>query len=144
MSARSRPAALIAALVIALLLGGTAGAIVLTQHLRDEGPVASNIFFKKRPHSRYRVCFSLTRDDTVTVALVGTSDQVIRVLANDVPLRSGTAKADAHCYDWDGNDVAGHPVPPGPYHLRLQLQRADRTATSGEHVIIPPPRAGSG
>ena len=128
---------------MALLLAGTAGAIVLTQHLRDEGPVASNIFFKKRPHARYRVCFSLTRDDTVTVALVGVDDRVVRVLADHVPLKSGTEKADAHCYDWDGNDVAGHRVPPGPYHLRLQLERADRTATSGEHVIISPPSAGS-
>jgi hypothetical protein len=142
-SQRSRPAALIAAVVIALLLAGTAGAIVLTQHLRDEGPIVSNIFFKKRPPHRYRACFSLTRDDTVTVELVNNSDQAVRVLADDVPLGAGTAKSDAHCYDWDGADAAGHPVPPGPYHLRLHLQRADRTATSGEHVVIPQPKGGS-
>jgi flagellar hook capping protein FlgD len=126
-----------------LLLAGTAGAIVLTQHLRDEGPVASNIFFKKRPHGRYRVCFALTRHDTVTVELVNNAGQVARVLASGAALQSGTAKSDAHCYDWDGTDAAGHRVPAGPYHLRLHLEQAGRTATSGEHAIIPAARGGT-
>jgi hypothetical protein len=142
-SERSRPAALIAALVVTLLLAGTAGAIVLTQHLRDEGPVVSNIFFK-RPPGRYRACFSLTRDDTVTVELVNEADRVVRVLARAQPLQSGSAKANAHCYDWDGTDDAGNAVPPGAYHLRFELQRADRVATSGEHIVIRSSSGGPG
>jgi FlgD Ig-like domain len=134
-SERSRSAVLISSLVVALLLAATAGAIVFTQHLRKEGPVVSNIFFK-RPVGRYRACFSLTRDDTVLVELVNASDKVVRVLARAQPLKGGTEKADAHCFDWDGTDDAGNPVPPGPYRLRFELQEADRVATSGEHLVI--------
>jgi hypothetical protein len=133
-SERRRPAALISALIVAALVAATAAAIVVTQHLRDEGPVVSNIFFK-RPVGRYRACFSLTRDDTVKVELVNASDQVVRVLAS-APLQGGTEKTDAHCYDWDGRDGAGNPVPAGPYRLRFELQNADRIATSGEHLVI--------
>jgi hypothetical protein len=131
-SERSRSAVLISSLVVVLLLAATAGAIVFTQHLRKEGPVVSNIFFK-RPVGRDRACFSLTRDDTVQVELVNASDQVVRVLARSQPLKGGTEKADAHCFDWDGTDDAGNPV---PYRLRFELQEADRVATSGEHLVI--------
>jgi hypothetical protein len=134
-SERSRSVVLISALVVSLLLAATAAAIVVTQHVRDEGPVVSNIFFK-RPVGRYRACFALTRDDTATVELVNASDQVVRVLANARPLNGGTEKSDAHCYDWDGRDDSGNPVPAGPYRLRFELQRADRVATSGEHLVI--------
>jgi hypothetical protein len=135
-SERSRSVVLISALVVSLLLAATAAAIVITQDVRDEGPVVSNIFFKRRPAERSRACFSLTRDDTVTVSLVNASGQVVRVLVRAQPLEGGTEKADAHCYAWDGTDDAGRPVPPGPYRLRFELEKADRTATSGEHVVI--------
>jgi FlgD Ig-like domain len=123
-------------MAVLVLLVATAAAIVFTQHLRDEGPVVSNIFFKRPAPGRYRACFSLTRSDTVKVELVDASEQVVRVLAPDQPLNGGTAKADAHCLDWDGTDDAGNPAPPGAYRLRFELQNADRVATSGEHLVI--------
>jgi hypothetical protein len=136
-SQRSRPVALIAALTVALLLAATAGAMVLTQHLRHEGPVVSNIFFKvKRPAGHYRACFALTRDDTVQVEMVDASGHVVRVLAPAQPLKGGDEKSNAHCYGWDGTDAAGKPVAPGTYYLRFELQKADRVATSGEHLVI--------
>jgi hypothetical protein len=137
-SERSRSAVLISAVVVALLLAATAGAIVFTQHLRKEGPVVSSIFFK-RPVGRYRACFDLTRDDTVQVALVNASDQVVRILAPSQPLKGGTGKGDAHCYGWDGKDDAGNPAPAGAYRLRFELQKADRVAISGEHLVIHTP-----
>jgi len=131
---------LIAALTVGLLLAATAGAMVLTQHLRHEGPVVSNIFFKvKRPAGQYRACFTLARDDTVQVEMVDASGRVVRVLAPAQPLKGGDAKSDAHCYAWDGTDSAGTPVAPGTYHLRFDLQKADRVATSGEHLVIHAP-----
>jgi hypothetical protein len=126
---------MISTLAVALLLAATGAAIVVTQHLRDEGPVISDIFYK-RPAGRYRACFRLTRDDTVKVELVDASDHVVRVLAPVQALKGGTDKADAHCFDWDGTDDAGNPVPAGPYRLRVELQNADRVATSGEHLVI--------
>jgi hypothetical protein len=129
---------------VALLLAGTAGAMVLTQHLRHDGPVVSNIFFKvKPPTGQYRACFTLTRDDTVQVEMVDASGDVVRVLGPAQPLQGGNEKADAHCYPWDGTDDAGKPVAPGTYYLRFELKDADRVATSGEHLVIHPPPGGS-
>ena len=135
---------MIAALAVALLLAATAGAMVLTQHLRAEGPVVSNIFFKvKRPVGHYRACFVLTRDDTVQVEMVDAAGKVVRILASDQRLKGGNDKADAHCYGWDGTDGAGNPVAPGTYYLRFELKNADRVATSGEHLVIHSPAGGS-
>lgn len=117
---------------MALLLSGTAAAIVVTQHLRDQGPVASSIYWKTRPGPRYRVCFLLSRDDKVRVSVVDFDNRQIRVLA-DSELEGGD---DPHCFAWDGRTSSGEPAPPGPYHLQLSLERADRTAVSGEHVTI--------
>ena len=134
MSARSRPVALIAALTVAALLAATAGAMVLTQHLRDEGPVASSIHWKTRSGPRYRVCFRLTKDDRVRVAVVDFDGRHVTSLS-DGPLRGGDA---AHCFDWDGRTDAGAPVPPGRYLLQLTLGEADRVAVSGERLRIFP------
>jgi uncharacterized lipoprotein YbaY len=131
-SERSRSAVLISLVVVFLLLAGTAAAIVVTQRLRDQGPVASSIHWKTRPGPRYRVCFRLTRDDNVQVSVVDYSDRPIRVLASK-ELTGGDAP---HCFDWDGRTSAGQPAPPGRYHLQLALERADRTAVSGERLKI--------
>lgn len=120
-------------MTVALLLAGTAGAMVLTQHLRHDGPVASSIHWKTRPGPRYRVCFRLTRDDTVQVAVVDPDDNIVRVLASDEPLEGSDT---AHCFAWNGRDAAGQPVPPGSYHLQLSLRDADRVAVSGERLDI--------
>jgi FlgD Ig-like domain len=121
---------------VALLVTGTAAAIVLTQHLRHDGPVASAIHWKTRPGPRYRVCFRLTRDDTVQVAVVDSDDRVVRVLASPEALAGSET---AHCFGWDGRDDAGQPVPPGSYHLQLSLEDADRVAVSGERLTITEP-----
>jgi hypothetical protein len=131
-SARSRSAGLISLLVVSFLLVGTAAAIVFTQHLRDEGPVVSAIHWKTRPGPRYRACFLLTRDDRVKVSVVDFSDNQIRVLS-DSELEGGDTP---HCFDWDGKTSAGQPAHIGPYHLKFDLERADRTAVSGEHLTI--------
>jgi len=122
----------ISVLVMSLLLAATAAAIVFTQHLRDQGPVVSSIHWKTRPGPRYRICFLLTRDDRAKVAVVDFNDGLVRVLA-DQELQGGDVP---HCFDWDGLTSSGQPARPGPYHMRLTLQRADRIAVSGEHVTI--------
>lgn len=132
MSQRSRSAALISVLVVSFLLAATAAAIVVTQHLRDEGPVVSSIHWKRRPGPRYRACFLLARDDRVKVSVVDFSDRTIRVLA-DRELQGGDAP---HCFDWDGKTSSGQAALPGRYHLQFSLQRADRTAVSGEYLTI--------
>ena len=135
-SERSRSAVLISVVVVSFLLAATAGAIVVTQHLRDQGPVVSSTRIKKRrsgPH--YRVCFQLTRDDTVQVAVVDASDSVGPGAGRGRPLTGSdsapddTPKAGAHCFDWDGTNAAGQPVPPGVYRTAAcRFDRIDRTA----------------
>jgi hypothetical protein len=137
---RSRPVAVIAALTVALLLAATAGAVVLTQHLRDEGAVASSIYWKLRPGPRYRVCFILTRADTAKVSVVDTDERPVAVLG-DGPLEGGDDAP--HCFDWNGTTSAGAPAPPGIYHLQLDLKDVDRVAVSGEKVRIREPKAPS-
>jgi hypothetical protein len=140
-SERSRSAVVISVVVVSLLLAATAGAIVVTQHLRDQGPVVSNTRIKKNGDG-YRVCFQLTRGDTVGVGIVDPSDRLVRVLAAPAPLDGSddapqdTPKAGAHCFDWDGTDAAGQPVPSGVYRMRLDLQRIDRVLIPGEHRFI--------
>jgi len=128
----------LSALVVALLLAGSAAAVVLTQHLRDEGAVVSSIYWKKRPGPRYRVCFRLTRSDSVAASAVDASDRVVRVLAQAQPLEGGDAP---HCFDWDGRTDAGQAAPAGSYHVQLTLEEGDRTAVSGERVNISAIRA---
>lgn len=122
---------------MAALLAGTATAIVVTQHLRDEGPVASSIRWKTRPGPRYRVCFRLTRDDTVQVSVVDATDRLVRVLGTG-PLTGGDSP---HCFDWDGRDSSGRAAPAALYRLRLALEKADRVAISGERLNISPVKA---
>jgi hypothetical protein len=121
---------------VALLFAGTAAAMVLTQHLRHDGPVASSIRWKTRPGPRYRVCFRLTRDDTVQVAVVDPAEHVVRVLASAEPLEGSDT---AHCFAWNGWDAGGQPVPPGTYRLQLSLRDANRVAVSGERLTIHTP-----
>jgi hypothetical protein len=147
-SERSRPAVLISAVAVAVLLAATAAAIVVTQHIRDEGPVVSSTRLKARHGSGYRACFQLTRDDTVQVAIVDASDRVVRVLAPAAELSGSNSapdapKAGAHCFDWNGTDAAGQPVPAGVYRMRLGFQRLDRVLIPGEHRTIAGQAAGS-
>jgi hypothetical protein len=131
-SERSRSAVLISVVAVSFLLVATAAAIVVTQHLRDQGPVVSSIHWKTRPGPRYRACFLLTRDDKVQVAVVDFSDGLIRVLA-DQELQGGDAP---HCFGWDGRNAAGQPVPPGVYRMRLHFDRIDRVVIPGEHRTV--------
>ncbi|MGH2957776.1 MAG: hypothetical protein ACRDL6_12375 [Solirubrobacterales bacterium] len=117
------------------LVTGTVAAMVVTQSSRSDGPVASNIRMKTKP-GRYRVCFFLTRDDTVGVDLVDADGDVIRNFATAARLDGG----EPHCYDWDGLEGAGVAVAPGRYRLRLTLDDADRVATSGERLRVEEPR----
>jgi hypothetical protein len=123
---------------VVALLAGSAGAMVVTQHLRDEGAVVSSIRWKKRPGPRYRVCFRLTKDDTVLVSAVDSAGAVARDLGPEQSLQGGDTP---HCFDWDGRTASGQAAPPGPYRLQVALEDADRVAVSGERLNISAMRA---
>ena len=106
--------------------------MVVTQEVRKDGAVASNIRLKTKPEGRYRICFRLTRTDDVEVDVVNADGDLIRRLA-DSHLEGGD---EAHCYDWDGRTDAGQEATPGIYRARLTLEDADRVATSGERLNL--------
>jgi FlgD Ig-like domain len=118
---------------VGALVVGTVAAMVVTQEVRRDGAVASNIRLKTKPEGRYRVCFRLTRDDTVAVDVVNADGDLIRRVAD---ARLGAE--DPHCYDWDGRTESGEPATPGIYRARLSLEDADRVATSGERLHVLP------
>lgn len=115
-----------------MLVAGTVTAMILTQRAREEGPVAYSITLKTKP-GRYRPCFRMTKDDIVDVAIVDMDGRVVKMLVADQPLEGDET---AHCFDWDGRGDNGQFPPPGRYRLRLTLEDANRTATSGERLRI--------
>lgn len=123
---------------MAVFLVGVVAAMVATQRLRSEGPVASRIAMRSAETPPYRICFQTPRDDVFDLAMVDSSGRVVHVLARDVALQGDPSpdKSSAHCFEWDGIDDTGRPVPPGPYRLLLDLERADRRAVSGEKLKI--------
>jgi hypothetical protein len=131
----------LAAVCVAALLAGTVGALVLTQRLRQEGPIVTDIRLKTPEPGRYRVCFQTPRDDRFEVAIVDSNDEAVRVLAADVSLEGDSTpdKQSAHCFDWDGTGEGGTIVGPGEYRLRVFLRGADRTGISGERLTITAP-----
>ena len=117
-----------------LVVGAVAG-MTWTQSLRKEGPIASDIHFKRKGGG-YRVCFKLPRGDDVEVAIVESgSGDVVRTLAAFEPLEGDS---DAHCFDWDGATEAGTRAGRGVYRVRIALREADRTGVSGERIRIGP------
>ena len=116
---------------------GTVAAMVVTQRIRSEGTVVSDIRMKTKPGDHYRTCFRTPRDDTFEVALVDADDSLVLVLAPAAQLEGD----EAYCFDWNGRDAAGAPVPPGPYRLRVTRTRDGLVLVSGEKLHIPAPPA---
>ena len=133
-----------AAICVAVFLIGIVAAMVVTQHLRSEGPTATHIRLRYKPSAPARVCFKTPRDDTFEVGMVDSEDQLVRVLARGERLNGDAALGhdSKHCFNWDGRDEQGDPAPPGAYRLRLSLRDADRSSISGERLTIPERGAG--
>jgi hypothetical protein len=130
---------------------GAIGAMAVTQQLRSEGTLVSDIRLRTEEGPRYRVCFQVGEEDTYRVALVNRDDDMVRLLAQEAQLTDeappGTdpdmrKKATANCFDWDGRDHAGAPVPRGSYRLSLTRVDDGLELISGEklHVTELPPQ----
>jgi hypothetical protein len=122
---------------VAALVLGTVAAMVVTQRVRSEGTVVSDIRMKTKAAGRYRTCFRTPRDDTFEIAVVDSEDAAVRVLAPAARLEGD----EAYCFDWNGRDAAGMPAPRGAYRLRVTRERDGLVLVSGEklHITAPPP-----
>ena len=127
--------------------------MAVTQRLRTEGtdrqrhPAASTRGRGRAIGSAFRS----VEEDTYRVALVNRDDDMVRLLAQEAQLtdeappgtiRDTRKKATANCFDWDGRDDAGAPVPPRLYRLRLTRVDDGLELISGEklHVTELPPQ----
>lgn len=128
--------------MVGLLLVATVAAIFITQRLRAEGTVISEVrtteaAFARCPDEERRpgipISFFLGRDDVVSAEIVAWDRPVtVRRLFTERPL-GGPAR---HCAPWDGRDDEGEPAAPGRYRLKIGLADLEREATAGEAIRL--------
>jgi hypothetical protein len=114
------------------LLGGSAAAFAVTEHLKlERSPIFGTQVGKVvSPASgrRVKIWFRVRKSDSLSLAIVDSQDHVIRALISSRHVRSGRKK-----YTWDGRDDAGNPVPDGIYKPRVHLAGEHRT------ILLPNP-----
>ncbi len=128
--------------MIGLLVVSTLAAIFVTQQLRAEGTVVSDVettraAFRECPRGErgpgIPISFYLQRDDRVSAEIVAFDRlETVRRLFSARPL----AGPGRHCAPWDGLDETGEPAEPGRYRLRIGLADLQREATAGEPIRL--------
>ena len=128
------------AVVVAGLLGGTAAAFALTEHLKlERSPVYNTRVGKllgpncRCGQARIKIRFLLRKPETLTVTIVDSSDRVVRNLLSRTPRPKGRQQ-----FTWNGRDDAGQAVPAGTYKPRLHLARDHRTILMPNPIRVDP------
>jgi len=136
--AARRPASLAPILVFALLAVASVGAFFLTTRLKRSTPVVQKLDFGRylSPNGdgrrdAVRIRFRTKREDEVTVAIVDSDGEEVRVLARDRRLHAGP-----HSFRWTGRLAGGRPAPDGEYRVRVGLRRQGRSITSPRKLFI--------
>jgi len=130
-------ARLVSTLLVLGLLGGTAAAFAVTEHLKL---VRSPVYRTKVDQAFSPVCrcstqkarirFYLRRADRLTLSIENADQTVVRTIVADHAARRGRFGR-----WWDGRDDAGAVVPDGVYKPRVHLARQHRT------IVLPNPIA---
>lgn len=122
-------------MVVLVLLGATAAAFAVTEHLKlERSPITGTRVDKvfspvcECPHDFSVVSFILRRPETVTVRILDSQGKVVRTLVRDRREAKGRVS-----YTWDGLDDPGSVVPEGIYRPRVELERNGRT------IVLPNP-----
>jgi hypothetical protein len=123
--------------LVLVLLGGTAAAFTVTEALKlERSPLTAPRFAEVLSPTCAcrtqvaRLSFLLRQPDRIDVVIVSDEDAV-RTLAHDLDRSRGRVRL-----KWDGRDDAGAVVPDGVYHLRVSLQKADRTITFPHEIRV--------
>jgi len=137
----------LAAIVVVLLIGGTAAAFAYTQGLKQtKSPIVAT---KVRPHQfspactcppRFRflhISFGLRRSDHVSIEILNSSGNAVRSLVADRAVQKGYRG-----FTWDGLGDDGQRVRDGVYKARVELSDADRTINLPNRIVVDtvPPR----
>ena len=127
----------LAAIVVVLLIGGTAAAFAYTQGLKQtKSPVVATKVTKR--FSRFaHIAFGLRRDDHLSIEILNSRGDVVRTLVADRVVRKGYRG-----FTWNGRGDGGRRLPDGVYKARIDLQDADRTIDLPNRIVLDtvPPR----
>ena len=127
----------LAAIVVVLLIGGTAAAFAYTQGLKQtKSPIFATQVTKQ--FSRYaHIAFGLRRNDHVSIEILSSHGDVVRTLVADLFVRKSFRG-----FTWDGRRDDGQRLPDGVYKVRVDLQDADRTIDLPNRIVLDtvPPR----
>jgi hypothetical protein len=129
-------ARLVSTLLVLGLLGGTAAAFAVTEHLKL---VRSPIFATKVDEKvfspvcgcrteKVQIRFKLRRADRLTLTIQSSDGTIVRTIVPDHAVRRG-----GFGRYWDGHDDSGAVVPDGVYKPRVHLAHQHRT------IVLPNP-----
>jgi FlgD Ig-like domain len=142
MSPDGRRARVAAALLVAGLLGGSAGAFAYTEHLKlERSPVLRTHVGKllgPRCECQFRripIQFVTRKPDRLSVVVVDSDGNVVRTLLASTPRPAGPQR-----FVWDGRDDSGHVVAAGTYNPRLHLANEHRTILMPNPITVDPVR----
>lgn len=123
------------ALLVVLLLGGSAAAFAVTERLKlERSPVlATRVDKVVSPVSGQpaKIRLRLRKRDRLSVVIVDANDRAVRTL--------GSASRPARRWirvPWDGRDDSGAPVAQGVYRPRLHLSAAHRTILMPNRIRV--------
>ena len=127
----------LAAIVVVLLIGGTAAAFAYTQGLKQtKSPIVATKVTKQFSQFAH-IAFGLRRDDHVSIEILRSNGDVVRTLVADRFVRKGYRG-----FTWNGRADGGARLPDGVYKVRVDLQDADRTIDLPNRIVLDtvPPR----
>jgi hypothetical protein len=130
-----RVARLLSTLLVLGLLGGTAAAFAVTEHLKlVRSPIfrtdVDQVFSPTCgcPSDRAKIRFQLRRSDRLTLSIEDGDHKIVRTILRDVPVRRGGLGR-----TWNGRGDSGAVVPDGVYKPRVHLAHQHRT------IVLPNP-----
>ena len=117
------------------LLGGSAAAFAVTEHLKlERSPIFGTRVGKvvSCPSGRrVKIWFRVRKSDRLSLAIVDSQDTVVRALIGSHHVRPGLKK-----YTWDGCDQAGISVADGIYKPRVHLAGEHRTILMPNPIVV--------
>jgi hypothetical protein len=129
----ARTATLILVLVV---MAGSAAAFAISEGLKVQKAAITAVQIPRRefspvcdcPSDRVAIAFRLTRIDRLTVGIVDSHGQIVRILVGNKLFGRGR-----HHFTWNGLTGVGAVVPDGIYEPRVRLHRAGKT------LVLPVP-----
>jgi hypothetical protein len=123
-------------ILVLLVMAGSAAAFAISEGLKVQKAAITAVQVPQRtfspvcdcPTDRVAIAFRLTRVDRLTVGIVDSHGQIVRVLVGNKLFGRGK-----HHFTWNGLTGVGAVVPDGTYEPRIRLHRAGKT------LVLPVP-----